>query len=169
MGWDRGCCCCGHRQTLGSFFNSTPLIQHQHPSLLHSHLLQFPQPKNKKIFSFSFFGNTLLFIFSFLLLVVGWLLLLSFDLKVEFWEGYWYDLSFGLFCYQPSLVRFFFFWVFLFFAILIILNLLGLALIFLWVFLVFVLLGFMGYHKTASLFFFLKKNFWGFRFFQVLL
>ena len=79
MGW----CCCGQTQTDGSSFNSTPLIQHQHITLLHSHLLQFPLPKNKRSSLFHFWGTPFYFFFSsFSLLPLG-LLLLSFDLKVE--------------------------------------------------------------------------------------
>jgi len=112
MGWDRVSCCCGHTQTHGSSFNSTPQIQHLTlPSHLRFHLLQFLLQKQKDLFFI--FGEHPSADFFF------WVILIFIWSKGGIAEGYWYDLSLALFCYQPSLVRFLLFclawssWIFL--------------------------------------------------------
>lgn len=141
--------------THGSSFNSTPQIQHlTPPSHLRFHLLQFLLRKDLFLIFLGTPFCLIIFYFSGVILIIIWSI-------AGIAEGYWYDLSLELICYQPSLVRF----LLLLFSILIILIFLDLGLIFLsfsfyFLFFIFVLLGFMGYQKTV---------FWGFRFCKVLL
>lgn len=87
--------------THGSSFNSTPQIQHlTPPSHLRFYLLQFLLRKDLFLIFLGTPFCLIIFYFCGVILIIIWSI-------GGIAEGYWYDLSLELICYQPSLVRFF--------------------------------------------------------------